>query len=343
MEDHRQNLNVYDFGIIGCGPVGIYAGFYAGYHGLKTIAFDLLSELGGQLTNLYPEKWIFDVGGHTQVFAKEYIDSLLKQSSAFLPEYHLNEKVIELVPAKSDKSDSDANYRLVTDKRIINCKCVLVAGGMGAYMPRKLELPNLPELEGRGVHYKVINKDCFRNKRVMIVGGGDSAIDWAINLQGVAKKIWAVHRTAQFKALEANVEEMIKETDTEVIVPWEIKKLHGNDRLNGVTLFHSESGVEKFYEVDELLLMIGLMANLGPIEEWGLNVKWNGLTVDRYMQTNLSGVYAIGDIAKYGGKVNLIAAGHGETAIAIEHAIATYLKTEPRARDWLVHSNPHDQ
>lgn len=341
MSDTKSKPLIFDFGIIGCGPVGLYAGFYAGYHGLKTIAFDLLPELGGQLINLYPEKWIFDVGGHVKILAKDYIDLLLQQASPFSPEYHLNEKVIHLQPNKDE--NIDARYQLVTEKRTVFCRCVLIAGGMGAYLPRKLELPNILELENRGVHYKVTKKDDFLNKRVMIVGGGDSAVDWAINLNKIAKKVWAVHRSKQFKALEANVEEMMRETDTEIIVPYEVKKLHGEERLEGVTLFHSETGEERYFEVDDLLLMIGLMANLGPIENWGLQVRWNGLVVDQNMQTNLSAVYAIGDIAKYNGKVNLIAAGNGETAIAIEHAIANYLNVEPRPRDWLIHANPHDQ
>ncbi|MCX7835505.1 MAG: NAD(P)/FAD-dependent oxidoreductase [bacterium] len=334
---------IYDFGIIGCGPVGLYAGFYAGYHGLNSIAFDLLPELGGQLINLYPEKWIFDVGGHVKILAKDYIDQLLQQSSAFSPEYHLNEKVIGLEPIQEQSGPLNPRYKLITEKREVYCKCVLIAGGMGAYLPRKLELPNIEELENRGVHYRVTKKEYFQDKRVMIVGGGDSAVDWAINLHGIAKKIWAVHRSRQFKALEANVIEMMKDTDAEILVPYEVKQLHGEDHLIGVTLIHSETGNQSFFEIDEILLMIGLMANLGPIETWGLQIQGNGIVVDRYMQTNLPAVYAIGDIAKYDGKVNLIAAGHGETATAIEHSIATYFNIEPRPRDWLIHSNPHDQ
>ena len=338
-----EDKKIYDFGIVGTGPVGLYASFYAGYHGLSTIAFDTLPELGGQLINLYPEKWIFDVGGHVKVFAKEYIESLIDQAAPFAPKYCLNERVEWIVREPVDLDDpSDIVYRMRTARREVLVKCVLVAGGMGAYLPRKLELPNLEQLEERGVHYSVLSKERFRDKRVMIVGGGDSAVDWAINLHGVAKKIWAVHRSHQFKALEANVDEMCQDTDAEILVPWEVKALHGEERLEAVTLVNTETSEENTWEVDDLLLMIGLMANLGPIEQWGLSVKWNGLLVDRYMQTDLPGVYAVGDIAKYDGKVNLIAAGNGEAAMAIEHAIAKYLNASPRPRDWIEHASPHD-
>jgi len=332
---------VYDFGIVGTGPVGIYSGFYASYHGLTSVAFDLLPELGGQLINLYPEKWIFDVGGFVRIYAKDYIDSLLQQASAFSPEYHLNDRV-ESIQIVEPETHNGARYCMISKHGSFFVKCVLIAGGMGAYMPRKLDLPNLADLEERGVHYKVISKEKFRNRRVMIVGGGDSAVDWALNLHGVAKKIWAVHRSLEFKALEASVREMIEDTAAERVVPYEVKRLHGEEVLTGVTLVNTATGEEKFFEVDDLLLMIGLMANLGPIEQWGVQIKWNGLIVDRYMQTNLPGVYAIGDIAKYEGKVNLIAAGNGEAAIAIEHAIATYLNAEPRPRDWIEHASPHN-
>ncbi len=325
---------VYDFGIIGTGPIGLFAGFYAGYHGLNSVAFDLLPELGGQLINLYPEKWIFDVGGHVKIEARVYIDSVLQQASVFSPTYFVNERIDRIEPV-DPAVHQGARYRLTSSERSVLAKCILISGGMGAYRPRSLDLPNLSALENAGIHYKVTAKEHFRNKRVMIVGGGDSAVDWAVNLHGVAQKICAVHRAHQFKALEATVAEMIHDTAAEILVPFEVKALHGTTHLTGVTLIHSETRTEQYFEVDDLLLMIGLIANLGPIAEWGLQIKNNGILVDRHQQTNLEAIYAIGDIAQYPGKINLIAAGNGEASTAIEHAIATYLKVEPRPRDWL--------
>jgi thioredoxin reductase (NADPH) len=320
--------DLYDFAVLGGGPVGLYAAYYAGLRGMSTIIIDSLPQLGGQLAALYPEKYVYDVAGFPKILAKDLIDNLVEQAVQYNPTIVLNDRVTELV--------SDDVVTLKTHAGHTYCaKSVIVSAGVGAFTPRKIDLHNLEELEGRGVHYFVGDKSVLAGKRLMIVGGGDSAFDWALNLSGIAKSITLVHRSDKFRAHEDTVVKVL-ELPVTVKTFYELKTLHGDEHVTGVTIFHNRTKEEEFHEVDELLVNLGYLTNLGPIKEWGLDIVGNSITVNSKMETSMPRVYAAGDIVDYVGKLKLISTGFGEAAIAVNHAKAL---VDPKSRAFPGHSS----
>ena len=305
---------LFDIAIIGGGPVGQYAAYYAGLRGMKTKVIDSLPELGGQLTALYPEKYIYDVAGYAQVYAKDLVVNLTEQMMQYGPTLALDQKVMNLT--------SNGIVTIETDKgHTHQAKSAIIACGVGAFMPRKMAVAGVAELDGLGVHYFVNDKSVFAGKRVMIVGGGDSAFDWSLNLFDTAKSIVQIHRTDKFRAHEDTVQK-VKSLPVTFHTFHEVKQVHGEDHVTGVTIFDNRTKEETFSECDELIFLLGFLTDLGPIKHWGFEITGNSIRVNSRMATNIPGVYGAGDIVDYDGKLKLIATGFGEAAIAVNNAKA---------------------
>jgi ferredoxin/flavodoxin---NADP+ reductase len=319
----QQEKDIFDITILGGGPVGLFGLFYAGLRGLRAKIIDSLAELGGQLITLYPEKYIYDVAGYPKVLAKDLVKLCVEQGLRFNPAVCLEEKVIDLT------YDDDRLIRLLTDKGEHWTRSLVVAVGVGAFAPKKLDLPDIDRLEGRGIHYFVKEKEVFAGKSVLIVGGGDSAVDWALMLKDSAREVTLIHRRDKFRAHEQSVQELMA-SPVEVKCFYELKAVHGGDRLEGVTIFHNKTGEETYYKVDALILSLGFLADLGPVKKWGLAIENNAIKVNERMETNLPGVYAGGDAVTHPGKLKLITTGQGEAAIAVNFA-ATYIDPDSKA------------
>ncbi len=316
-------MEVYDVTIVGGGPVGLFGAFYAGLRGMKTKIIEALPQLGGQPMAMYPEKYIFDVGGHQAVLAKDLVAELIKQATQFNPAVVLGEEVEEL------QREGDV-WKLSTAKGVHYSKTVVITAGMGAFSPKKLPLENLEKYEnGHGVEYAVVKLDDYRGKRVLVVGGGDSAVDFANMLEPVAAQVTIIHRRDRFRAHEASVEKM-QQSSVVVKTPFEVKELHGEERLEAVTVFNNKTKEEETIPVDACVFALGFTPDLSKIERWGLELDNDAIVIKNFkMETNLPGVFAAGDIATYDGKIKLIATGFGEVANAVNHAVTL---VDPAAR-----------
>jgi thioredoxin reductase (NADPH) len=327
--------DIFDLTIIGGGPTGLYGAFYAGMRQMKTKIIDSLPQLGGQLSALYPEKYIYDVGGFPKVLAKELVNQSAEQALQYHPTVCLNEKVVTL------EKTEDEIYRLITEAgpggedSVHYSKTVLIAAGVGAFIPRKLDVSGVAELESKGIQYFVTDTTHLAGKRLVIVGGGDSAFDWALALGAKATSCIQIHRSDRFRAHEDTVQKVLS-SPVQVRTFWELKAVHGEGRLEAITIFDNRSGEEEIVPCDHLLLNLGFLTNLGPIKEWGLEIEKNAIRVSTTMMTNLPGVYAAGDICTYPGKLKLIATGMGEAGTA-----ANFAKTfiDPNAKAFPGHSS----
>jgi thioredoxin reductase len=324
---------IYDITIIGGGPSGLFAAFYAGLRAAKTKIIDSLPQLGGQLAALYPDKYIYDIPGFTKVLARELVERQVDQAMQFSPAVCLDEKVIDLGP------NSNGLLELKTEPGNVHLsRTVIIAAGVGAFVPRTLDLPDIERMEGKGVYYFVKDLQQFAGKRVMVVGGGDTALDWALSLQGIASEVTLIHRRGKFRAHEDSVKEVFQ-SPSRVLPFHELEALHGDDTIRAATVFNSQTGEETTLDLDALVLGLGFLANLGPIKKWGLNIVKNSILVDSMMQTNLPAVYAVGDITTYEGKIKLIATATAEGAIAVNYA-KNYL--DPEAKVSPGHSSDRD-
>ncbi len=307
-----------DVVIIGAGPVGLFAIFECGMLKMRCHVVDALDMVGGQCTALYPEKPIYDIPAHPAIDGADLIDRLSQQAAPFHPTFHLGQQVVGLTPM-------DGGWRVATDKgTVIDAKAVMVAAGVGAFGPNKPPLEGLELYEGSSVFYLVKRRQDFAGKRVVIAGGGDSAVDWAISLAEVAAKVMVVHRRPKFRAAPESVsrmEALAASGAIEMVIPYQLSGLEGEGgRLTGVRVADLDDH-EKVLEADVLLPFFGLAMNLGPIAEWGLNLERNHIAVEqRTCATSAPGIFAIGDIATYPGKLKLILCGFSEAAMAA-HAI----------------------
>ncbi len=322
---------VRDVTVIGAGPVGLSAAFWAGMREASSRVIDSLPDLGGQLTALYPEKWIFDVPGHPRVLAKELVELMRRQT---LEQFDVP---VHLETTAQRISWEDGLVVLHTDKGDLRSRTVVIAGGHGAFEPKKLPGYDMTPWEGRGAYYLVGEKSEFAGKRVLIVGGGDSACDWVVNLLDVAERVSLVHRREGFRAHEATVAQVMEAHAggrIDLHVPFQIKAIEGNGHVERVRLFHSEDeSREVELEADAILLQLGFKTALGPLKEWGLEISKGAIVVDPLMKTNLDAVWACGDITTFDGKLKLIATGFGEAAIAISqaiHHIRPEMKIQPK-------------
>jgi thioredoxin reductase len=321
---------VHDITIIGGGPSGLFAAFYAGLRAAKTKIIDSLPQLGGQLAALYPDKYIYDIPGFSKVLAKEFVERQVEQALAFEPTVCLDEKVIDL------RVRPDEMLELETEAGNVHLShTAIVAAGVGAFVPRTLDIPDVERMEGKGVYYFVQDLETFRGKDVVVVGGGDTALDWALSLQAVARRVTLVHRRDRFRAHEESVKNLFA-SPSKVLLFHEIKELHGGEHVEAATVFDNRTGKEATLAVDALVSGLGYLANLGPIRKWGLEIIKNSILVDTTMRTNLPGVYAVGDITTYEGKIKLIATATAEAAIAANYA-KNYL--DPGSRIFPGHSS----
>lgn len=305
-----------DITFIGAGPSGLYGAYYAGLHGLSTRIIEALPQLGGQLAALYPEKYIYDVGGFPKVLAKELVANLIEQAMQYNPEVRLGERVEELVRG----NPPDEPFLLKTDSgAIYPTKTVVITAGIGAFSPRKLDAPGIEEFEGKGVYYTVGDASQFAGASVLVIGGGDSAVDWALMLEKAARQVTLIHRRAEFRAHTESVNQLMR-SKVDVKVHHELRSLHGDGRLQRAVIFDNRDNSETELDVDAVVCALGFTPNLGPLKEWGIEIVDDCIPVKSTCETNIPGVFAAGDIATYPGKLKLIASGFGEAATAVGQA-----------------------
>jgi len=308
-----------DVAIIGAGPVGLFAVFECGMLKMRCHVIDALGAPGGQCTALYPEKPIYDIPGYPRIDAAELVAKLEEQAAPFRPVFHLGQQVDRL------ERQADGTLRIgTTQGAAIEAKAAIVAAGVGAFGPNRPPLDGIAAYEDRSVFYYVKRREDFRGKRVVIAGGGDSAVDWALALDGIAGRIMVVHRRGKFRAAPesaARLQALAEAGRIELVIPYQLAGLEGaGGRLEAVIVADLEGRTRRL-EADALLPFFGLAMNLGPITGWGLNLDHNHIVVDPSTQaTSVAGIFAIGDIARYKGKLKLILSGFAEAAIAA-HAI----------------------
>ncbi|MFC4336357.1 NAD(P)/FAD-dependent oxidoreductase [Salininema proteolyticum] len=300
-----------DMAVIGAGPTGLFCAYYAGFRGLSVAVIDSLPEPGGQITAMYPEKMIYDVAGFPEVKGRDLVDNLVRQAAPFDPHYLLGRSAREL-------EHVDGRPVLTLDDGTeVAAGALVITAGMGNFSPRPL--PAASGFEGDGLVYFVPELDAHRDKDVVIVGGGDSAFDWALALHPIARSVTMVHRRAKFRAHHATVEK-VRGLGIPIHVNTEIKEILGNGSVRGVRAYSADDETEREFEAHTLVAALGFIADLGPIKKWNLELEGRHILVDSTMCTNQPRVFAAGDIAEYTGKVRLIATGFGEAATAVNNA-----------------------
>ena len=298
-----------DLLIIGAGPTGLFATYYAGFRGHRVAVVDSLPELGGQITAMYPEKQIFDVAGFPSVKGRVLVDGLVEQAATAKPEYLLDRTAVGLA------QDDDGVTVTLDDGTEVRAGAVLITAGIGKFSPRPL--PAGDGWLGRGMEFFVPSFEPYAGKDVVIVGGGDSAFDWALNLTGIARSIALVHRRDAFRAHERTVQQ-VTDSDVDIITKAQVTRLVGDGVLEAVELDVDGEAVTR--PCQALVAALGFIADLGPLQTWGIEVSKRHVVVDSAMRTNLPRVFAAGDITEYAGKVRLIAVGFGEAATAVNNA-----------------------
>ena len=301
----------FDILIIGAGPAGLYGAYYAGFRGMSVAIMDSLEEPGGQITAMYPEKAIFDVGGFPSIKGKDLIESLLKQAQPSNPKFFLNQTATTL------EVNSDKSITISSEKESINAKAVIITGGIGKFTPRPL--PAADGWSGKGLVHFVPKLDEHKGKDVVIVGGGDSAFDWANELFPIAKSVTLIHRRDKFRAHQATVDQVSKLGVT-LITEAEVTQVLGNAQIEKIEYKNSKTNETKVINCQTLVAALGFTANIGPLSNWGLNLEARKIAVDSGMHTNIERVFAAGDISTYPGKVALISVGFGEAATAVNNA-----------------------
>ena len=320
---------LFDVTILGGGPTGLYGAYYAGFRRLRTKIVESLEALGGQVTALYPEKWIYDVAGFPKVLGRVLIDDLTEQAMQYQPTVCLGETVGSLV------THPDRTIEVTSERTTHLTKTLLITAGIGAFHPKTFKNALIDGYDGRGLYYFVRNFQEFRDRRVLIVGGGDSAVDWALGLLGIARSITLIHRRDQFRAHEDSVHKMLT-SPIQVKTFYELRRLEGTDRVERAVIYQNKTNIDETIEVDAVIASLGFLSTLGPIQGWGLELDHDSVRVNTRMETNLPGVYGAGDIVTYPGKVKLIATGFGEAATAVNNA-AAYIN--PKASVFPGHSS----
>jgi thioredoxin reductase (NADPH) len=299
-----------DLLIVGAGPTGLFAAYYAGFRAMSVAVLDSLEEPGGQVTAMYPEKLIFDVAGFPSVKGQLLVDALVEQATAFEPTYLLGERAEQLEHGEEQVTVTTAGGTTVL------AKAVLITGGIGQFSPRPL--PGSQRWEGRGLRYFVPRLGDLADKKVLIVGGGDSAFDWAQSLEPIATSVTLIHRRDRFRAHERTVEK-VQASSCRVLTPYEVREIRGDGHVAGVEIFHNGTEQAELLDVSEVVAALGFVADLGPFTRWGLELRKRHIVVDQAMRTNLGRVFAAGDIVDFDGKVKLIAVGFGEAATAVNN------------------------
>lgn len=302
-----------DIVIIGGGPAGLFAAFYGGMRHASVKIIESMPALGGQLAALYPEKYIYDVAGFPKVTAQELVDRLVEQLELFKPEVLLEEKVLQV------NKKEERLFEVVTDRATHYARAVIITAGVGAFEPRRLDVPGASDYEKKNLHYFVGDLQRFKGQKVLVSGGGDSAVDWSLMLEPIAESVTLVHRRDKFRAHEHSVENLMKSA-VRVMTPYEITALHGEGAIEKVTLTDVKTKDELLVDVDAVIVNFGFVSSLGPITDWGIHIEGGSIVVDTRMETNVPGIFAAGDITTYPGKLKLIAVGFGEAPTAVNNA-----------------------
>ena len=292
----------------------MFASFYAGLRQMSVKILDSLDVLGGQLITLYPEKLIYDVAGFPKVLAKDLVNSLIEQGLQYGPTVCLGEQVLSLHFDQATRV-----YTIATSKAQHATRTILIAAGIGAFQAKTLPLANAHDFEGHGLFYFAKSLEDFRSKRLLIVGGGDSAVDWANTLSPIATSVMLIHRRDQFRAHEDSVKKM-QQGATKILLFHELKSISGNGRVQQAVIYDNRSKAEQSLDVDAVLVNIGFESSLGPLKDWGLELEGGSIKVNSMMQTSRPGIFAAGDIAVFPGKLKLIATGFGEACVAVNYA-----------------------
>jgi thioredoxin reductase (NADPH) len=313
--------NQTDVVIVGAGPVGLFTVFECGMVRLNCHVIDVLDDAGGQCTALYPEKPIYDIPGFPRIEAAELIVRLKAQAAPFRPVYHLGEQVQALEPL------SGGYWQVTTSKdTVVRAKAVIIAAGVGAFGPNRPPLPGIEAFEGKSVFYYVTQRESFRDKRIVIAGGGDTAVDWALSLAEIAAHVSVVHRRSKFRAApesEARLKELAKAGKIDLVVPYQLHGLEGAEGKLAAVVVATLDGAQRRIAADVLLPFFGLSMSLGPIADWELALQHNQIAIDASTTaTSRPGIFAIGDIVTYPGKLKLILTGFAEAAIAARSAYA---------------------
>lgn len=313
-----------DIAIIGAGPVGLFAVFEAGLLKMRCHLIDYLPQIGGQLSEIYPKKPIYDIPGYPSVLAQELIDNLKEQILPFHPSFTLGERIETL------EKRGEADFLLKTNMGTeIEAKAVVIAGGLGCFEPRKPAVEGLEDFEnGKGVNYMILEPEHYRNKRMILAGGGDSALDWTIHLANIAERVTLVHRSESFRGAPDSVNKVMQlaeEGKIDLILNSNLTQVHGNGQLHSVSMQDAKTKEAQTIETDYLIPLFGLSPKLGPIEGWNLNIDKNAIEVNTEdYSTNIPGIWAIGDINTYKNKLKLILCGFHEAAL-MSHSAYKYI------------------
>ncbi|WP_445492351.1 NAD(P)/FAD-dependent oxidoreductase [Niallia sp. 03133] len=325
----KEDQTIYDITVIGGGPVGMFTAFYGGMRQATVKIIESLPQLGGQLSALYPEKYIYDIAAFPKIRAQELVDNLKEQMSKFEQNIVLEQAV------QTVEKQGDGIFKLTTDKEVHFSKTIVITAGNGAFQPRRLELEEAKNYEGKNLHYFINDLNQFAGKKVIIFGGGDSAVDWSLMLEPIADTVYLAHRRDKFRAHEHSVENL-KNSKVKIKTPFVPTELVGNEEgIKQVVLENALTQEKEIVDVDAVIVNYGFVSSLGPIKGWGLEIEKNSIVVNSKMETNIPGIYAAGDICTYDGKVKLIASGFGEAPTSVNNAKA-YL--DPKARVQPLHS-----
>ena len=337
MSDKRPE--VFDITFIGAGPTGLFGAFYAGLRELKVKVIDALPQAGGQLITLYPEKMIFDTPGFPEILSKELVSNLLAQAQQWNPTMALGERAENLIREPLPGGEQDEQCWVIeTLKDRHYTRTVVLAAGIGAFEPRRLNNESVEAFEERGVEYLVSDVNQFAGQRVLIVGGGDSAVDWALALEPITEHVTLIHRREGFRAHDSSVNALNAST-VDVKIYYEIREVQGNDHVERAVIFDNRTDEDTVIDVDTVILTLGFKADLGPIREWGLEtIGRRYVRVDNTMETNLPGVFAAGDVALQEDldPINLIVVGYGQVTVAVNYA---YAKIKPGGKVFPGHSS----
>ncbi|WP_257667124.1 NAD(P)/FAD-dependent oxidoreductase [Parapedobacter tibetensis] len=307
-----------DICIIGAGPVGLFSVFEAGLLKMRCHLIDALPQIGGQLSEIYPRKPIYDIPGYPSIDAQDLVDKLMEQIEPFAPTFTLGERVEGL------EEQADGSYHVISNENtVIHAAVVVIAGGLGSFEPRKPEIPRLIDFEGKGVNYMVKNPEHYRDKRVVIAGGGDSALDWTVFLSNIAAEVTLVHRSDSFRGAPDSAEKVFglaEKGKVRLLLHSNLSSVHGNGTLSHVGIM-DKAKEETLLETDALIPLFGLSPKLGPIADWGLTIDKSAISVNTVdYSTSIERIYAIGDINTYPGKLKLILCGFHEAALMVQSA-----------------------
>lgn len=315
MSADKTQHEMVDVTVVGGGPVGLFAVFYAGLRGASTRVIDRLDHLGGQCGNIYPEKVIFDVAGIPEIPGQGLVEALARQMQQFDPHLVMEEEVEEIRAIAPG-----GPFHLTTEKGIYPTQRVILALGLGAFTPRRLSwVPGTDDLEGRGVSYFVKDFSLFKDANVLVIGGGDSAVDWAMEADTRAKHVIQIHRSDVFQAHEGNLARLLH-SSVELLPFHELVRIEGEEKVEGAVIMDNRTKEERHLPMDAVVPAIGFLHNLETVRSWGVSVVGNSIPVDHRMQTNIPGIFAAGDIVIHPSKMKLIATGAGEAAIAANAA-----------------------